>query len=430
MRDASDPVKAVYPPGRRAVASRLAGRPWAIAPARLDGLLGGIGALSMDAAPPAWLSDLTSRQSYTVTEAGIAVVPVLGPLVARGDWLTALLGATEYAAVAGALAEAADDPAVRGVLLEVDSPGGEVGGLFDLVETLRSIRAQSGKPLWAVASEGALSAAYAIASAADRILVTRTAEVGSVGVVAVHVDVSAADAMAGLAWTLIHGGARKTDGNPHAPLSPQAAADIQADVDSLYTELVAMVARNRGMSPDSVRASEAGIFRGASAVETGFADGIGTVAEALAGLASLGARPIRPHRPTASLQAKGAALMTTPVPDAEEPDGCELIAAATAAVSATPLRSAVDEAAVAARLRAEFAEIATVAAQAGRLGIDIDAADAMRKGLRPDALRQSILDQLAARSEAADIVAAAPPPAATGDSPIVRRARERAAASR
>jgi hypothetical protein len=86
-----------------------------------------------------------------------------------------------------------------------------------------------------------------------------------------------------------------------------------------------------------------------------------------------------------------------------------------------------DAHAIADRLRAEFSEIATVAAQAARLGIQIDTADAMRRGLKPDALRQTILEKLAVRSEAADVVAIAPQPAATGDSPIIKRARERAA---
>jgi hypothetical protein len=89
-----------------------------------------------------------------------------------------------------------------------------------------------------------------------------------------------------------------------------------------------------------------------------------------------------------------------------------------------------DAHAIADRLRAEFSEIATVAAQAARLGIEIDAADAMRRGLKPDALRQTILDRLAVRSEAADVVAIAPQPAPPGESPIVKRARERAAAGR
>ena len=82
------------------------------------------------------------------------------------------------------------------------------------------------------------------------------------------------------------------------------------------------------------------------------------------------------------------------------------------------------------RLRAEYAEIATLAAQAARLGVTVDAADAMKKGISADALRRTVLDALAARSEAATIIAAAPAPSpAAGESAIVRRAKERAAAT-
>ena len=436
------------------VASRLTGRPWAIAPVRLEGLLGGVATLTAGGDLPPWLQEMSRRQDYTVTESGIAVIPIVGPIVTRGDWLTTLLGATEYGAIADALTAATGDPAVRGIVLEVDSPGGEVGGLFDLVETIGSIKEQTGKPLWAVASEAALSAAYAIASAADRLYLTRTGEVGSVGVVAVHIDESGADAIAGLKWTLIHAGARKTDGNLHEPLSPRATADIQADVDTLYDELVAIVAANRGLSADAVRSTEAAIYRGERAVKAGLADRVGTVAQAIADLeAVLATQRIRagppanrsvvrqsspPARtfvmtnpdpliddinvaPLKHMTGKADAISELPESETEAPPG--------KASADRPSPAPVPDAhAIADRLRGEFSEIATVAAQAARLGFDIDAADAMRRGLKPDALRRTILDKLAARSEAADVVAIAPPPAATGDSPIVRRARERAAA--
>ena len=419
-------------------ATRLAGRPWAIAPGRMEGLLGSTLTLTSGAELPSWLQEATRRQGYNVTESGIAIVPVLGPLVARGDWLTALLGASTYGAVAEMVAAAAEDPAVRGILLEMDSPGGEVGGLFDLVDTIGVIKTRSGKPLWAVASEAALSAAYAIASAADRLYVTRTGEVGSIGVVAVHLDGSGADAMAGLKWTLIGAGARKTDGNPHEPLSPRATADIQTDVDHLYDDLVALVARNRKRGADAVRAGEAAIWRDERAIAAGFADGIGTVAQVAGELsASLEPKRLRRAAPSPARQPpKGASLMTEVATDTTTPDAQSPVVpstpisdpAATAAVPPSGTRPAGgDEATISERLRAEYAEIATIAAQAGRLGIAMDAADAMRRGLRPDALRQSVLDQLAVRAEAADVVAAAAPPATAGDSPIVRRARERAA---
>lgn len=139
-------------------AARLAGRPLALAPRALDAMLAAAG-LSLSPTMPA-------APRHLVTEAGIAIVPVVGPLVSRGDWLSELFGAASYGDVGDAIAAAFADPAARAVLLEVDSPGGEVGGLFDLVEHVRALRQDAGKPLWAVASEAALSAGYAIASAA------------------------------------------------------------------------------------------------------------------------------------------------------------------------------------------------------------------------------------------------------------------------
>ncbi len=400
----------------------------------------------------------------SITDAGIAVIPILGPLVSRGDWMTGLLGALEYGEIGATIESAAQDPSVRGILLEVDSPGGEVGGLFDLVERIRALKESSDKPLWAVASESALSAAYAIASVADRFYVTRTGEVGSVGVIAVHIDESGADAMAGLKWTLIRAGERKTDGNPHEPLTPRAHADVQADVDRLYRQLVDLVAANRGAAPESVRATEAGIYRGARAVDTGLADGIGTVDQMIAELAAvvepkqIRAGPRSATRNLSTQPLKRTSAMTDPdietcdLPVEEDEDSREAetpneqpvqppVAASTPEPSSTavvdaspsgagedacPPGSAESASAIGERLRAEYGEIAAIAAQAARLGVGIDAADAMRRGLKPDALRRSVLDSLATRSEAADVVAASTAPVASGESPIVKRARERA----
>ena len=156
------------------------------------------------------------------------------------------------------------DPLVRGIILDVDSPGGEVGGLFDLVARIGALKASAGKPLWAVANEDALSAAYAIASAADRIYVTQTGEVGSIGVVAAHVDESGADAQAGFAWSFVFAGQQKVDGNAHEPLSQRARDTIQADVDRLYGEFCTLVAANRDLTVEAVRGTQAATYRGES----------------------------------------------------------------------------------------------------------------------------------------------------------------------
>ena len=308
--------------------------------------------------------------------------------------------------------------------------------------------ARSTKPLWAVANENALSAAYAIASAADRLYVTRTGEIGSIGVVAVHVDETGADAKAGLAWTFVFAGERKVDGNTHQPLSERASATIQADVDQLYGEFCALVAANRKLDAAVVRGTDAAIYRGELAVRAGLADRVGTLDLAIAEMVTELDRTASTTRTTVNPTPKRSPSMATNEteviqPDADQPtagvadrSACGSFRPRTGSRTAAdcrarrlpPIRAA--ESRTADRLRAEFADIATIAAQAARLGVTVDAADAMRKGISADALRRSVLDALATRAEATSIVAAAPSTPTAGDSPIVRRAKERAAVGR
>lgn len=392
------------------LAARLYGTPLLVARAKLDVILGALGprlagqAISFD-------GDAAPSAEIAVTPDGIAIVPVIGTLVARSGYLGAASGLTAYSDIADAIEAAATDPGIRAILLDVDSSGGEVGGLFDLIDHIQAIRAQCGKPMWAVADEAALSAAYAIACTADRLYVTQTGEVGSIGVVAVHRDESGADAQAGLAWTFVHAGACKVDGNPHQPLSDSARAALQADVDALYGKFVGLVARCRRLSPDAVSATEAAVYRGDQAVAAGLADKVGTLRVALADLGAVLARPTI-SRPIA---ARKEAPMS-------EPQG------ETPVIAAVP-QPQVPTADLEQRLRAEYSEISAISAQAARLGVTIDPAEAMAKGIRPEALRRTVLDQLAERSDATDVVAAVPAaaaPKAETESPIVRRAREAA----
>jgi signal peptide peptidase SppA len=396
---------------------RLTSRKLAIAPRALETLLA---ASRVTLAPPG--ESATRGRGYAVTDAGIAVVPVLGPLVARGDWLTELFGASVYGEIGDAVEAALADPSVRGVVMEIDSPGGEVAGMFDLADRLGALRQSAGKPLWAVASESATSAAYAIASAAERIYVPRTGEVGSIGIVAAHVDQSGSDAKAGLAWTFIHAGARKLDGNPHEPLSDPARAAIQADVDALYGELVGLVARNRNLTPEAVRATEAAIYRGRAGVALGLADRIGTVETALAEMTTALAAPMSRRSATQTRRVTmNHAVEPDDAPTAEPQDEPPQETREDASPEPAPPDAAA---------RADAAEIAEVAAQAARLGVIVDAADAIRRGVAAHALRRSVLDTLAARAEASAVIAAAPKPGSADESPIVRRARERAIAAR
>ena len=203
-------------------------------------------------------------------------------------------------------------------------------------------------------------------------------------------------------------------------------------MDALYERFVALVARRRNLPPEAVRATEAGVFRGDLAVKAGLADAVGTLRQAVAQLAGSLSKPSVRSRPSPRKEAS----MSDPQPPNSQPHAEAAVPeASTPAPAPQPpllssdIRSLSSD--VEQRLRAEYAELAAVAAQAGRLGVRIDAAEAMAKGIRPDALRRSVLEELAARSEAADLVAAAPPPGTkpTAESPIVKRAREAASRS-
>jgi hypothetical protein len=233
----------------------------------------------------------------------------------------------------------------------------------------------------------------------------------------------------GYASNAIESWAGNVVGNPHEPLSDPARAAIQADVDALYGDLVGLVARNRNLTPEAVRGTEAAIYRGCAGVALGLADRIGTVETALAEL-----KATRGHMTTtlAATMSRRSATQTRRVTmnHAVEPDDAPTAEPQDeppqeTREAASPESAPQDDAA-----RTAAAEIAEVAAQAARLGVTVDAADAIRRGVAAHALRRSVLDTLAARAEASAVIAAAPKPGSSDESPIVRRARERAVAAR
>jgi signal peptide peptidase SppA len=195
---------------------------------------------------------------YYRTSSGVAIIPVLGTLVQRAGGMDALSGMTGYNRIGAIMQAALADPQVGAVLFEIDSPGGEANGAFDLAAKIRA--ATTKKPIWAVANEQAFSAGYLLASAAERVSAPESAMVGSVGVVALHVDQSGKDAKQGLVYTPIYAGAHKVDFSSHAPLSAEALKMAQEEVNHMYDLFVSAVSTGRGLSEQAVRDTEAGIF--------------------------------------------------------------------------------------------------------------------------------------------------------------------------
>jgi signal peptide peptidase SppA len=152
------------------------------------------------------------------------------------------------------------DGDVRGIALDIDSPGGEATGAFDLWKRVADARGV--KPIWAIVHGTAASAAYGLASAADRVVAPEVSDVGSIGVVSLHTDLSGALAQGGVKVTILHAGARKVDGNPFQALPPEVAQRFQTQLDHLHGRFVQIVAANRGTTQKAVRDTEAETFLG------------------------------------------------------------------------------------------------------------------------------------------------------------------------
>ena len=383
------------------------------------------------ARPSLFGDDLAQRhqrngnQPFAIID-GIAVIEIAGTLVHRGAWIGQSSGLTSYEGIAAQLQAALTDPAVRGIALDIDSFGGEVAGAFDLADRIRAARAQ--KPVHAFVAEHALSAGYVMASQADRIILPRTGAVGSIGVVALHTDMSGALDQKGIAVTLIHAGAHKIDANPYQPLPEAVHEQMQRELEVVRFLFAETVAAGRGdrLTHASALATEAAVFRGTEAIAAGLAD---ELADPVTAFRAFEAAP----RGTTSPSRKGPLMTTTP---SDTPNPAPVATAPTplpaASVAPTtpepPANAAASDTATMTgdAVRAEAAEVAQVCAQAARLGVTIDAADAVTKGLKPEALRARVLADLAARSDAAAIIATAPAAAAAKDSPIIAAAKKAA----
>ena len=284
------------------LASRIIGTPLLIARPKLDVILSVLGSRiglpDRDMAFPI----PEPKQARAFAQSGIAVIPVFGTLVKRSLGLDAASGLMAYDELESRLETALADPQVAGILLDLDSPGGEAGGVFELAERIRA--ASRIKPIWAHANDAAYSAAYAIAAACQRLTLSQTAGVGSVGVIALHVDQAVKDAKDGLHYTAVFAGGHKNDLSPHEPLSPQAAGTLQSEVDRLYGIFTTQVAQMRQLDVDAVRATEAAVYFGENAVTAGLADAVMPFDQVLAEFAEA----LAAQRSQTTPQARSSAL--------------------------------------------------------------------------------------------------------------------------
>lgn len=216
--------------------------------------------------------DAPSKKKHDLS-GSVAVVRVDGPLAQRASWFEG------YDAIRSRFEGALADTAADKVLLRINSPGGDIAGLFAAVEAMRAAKRRAGKPVEAVADEQASSAAYALATVADRIWVPRSGAVGSIGVLSLLTDLTGMQDAG--KRVLLRSGKRKAETHPYAGLTEEALARRQARIDELARQFAELVAQARGGDAAKWLALEGEELLGEAAVRAGLADAVGTFDEVL-----------------------------------------------------------------------------------------------------------------------------------------------------
>ena len=213
------------------------------------------------------LAEDTRRQ--TIAQTGIQVVDVHGVLVSRGSHMDPCEQMTSYEGLRRELRQAIADPLVEHVVLDIDSPGGAAVGAFELAADIRAMAQQ--KPITGVVNFMAYSGGYLIASACSDIVVSQTSGVGSIGVIASHLDRSQMNEKMGVKVTTVYRGAHKNDLTPHEPISEQSLKVLDEIVDESYRLFTTSVADYLGISVQQVIDTQAGLYRGQAAINAGLA---------------------------------------------------------------------------------------------------------------------------------------------------------------
>jgi ClpP class serine protease len=249
---------------------------WAILPGMLETILAI--AMAENESPQAVAEQLGRplQNTRTVTNRdGVAILPVSGPIFRYGNLLTEISGATSVEVLATDFRAALDNPDIRGIVLEIDSPGGQINGISEFADQV----AAAGKPTVAYISDLGASAGYWIASAADQVIIRDTAAAGSVGVVATLRRDKKDDRIQIV-----------SSQSPRKRVDPETAdgrAVLQAVVDDIAAVFIDRVASYRDVSAEHVleHFGQGGLLVGQNAVRAGLADGLGSLESIIAGLA-------------------------------------------------------------------------------------------------------------------------------------------------
>jgi len=268
---------------------KILGTPWVIHPDSLNNILSimdrKLAGETIDTSEFAFgpqPSELLTTESGPASPVG--VLNITGPIFPKANMMTQMSGATSIEKLQSDFRQMLNDDTIQSIVLNIDSPGGMSDLIMEMGDEIYSARGQ--KPIVAVANTTACSAAYWLGSQAEKLFVTPSGQVGSVGVYTVHQDKSAQQEKEGVSTTMISAGKYKVEGSPFGPLSDDAKEHMQERVDETYSEFVSAVARGRGTTDDIVKEAYGSgrTYHAKTALAMNMVDGIQTLDSVVGGM--------------------------------------------------------------------------------------------------------------------------------------------------
>ena len=211
----------------------------------------------------------------------VAVVPVVGTIASADNSVPGTQPPVTPEGLADALRQAEEDPAVRAVVLEVNSPGGGTTASDEMHQSILDFRESSGKPVVVSMQDTAASGGYYISTAADRIVANETTLTGSLGVIFQLNNFTELAEKYGYQREIIKSGEFKDIANSFRELSPEDREILQSIVNESYDEFVSVIVEGRNLPEERVREIADGrVYSGLQAREIGLVDSFGGVDEA------------------------------------------------------------------------------------------------------------------------------------------------------
>jgi signal peptide peptidase SppA len=272
---------------RQLILGSLASQYWALEPTYLRAMASAVANWAAgNALSPEVRADIEAAQAARAARkqansnvgGGIAVLPLYGVISQRASMMDDICGegGTSTERFTQSFRDAMADDSVGGIIIDIDSPGGSVFGVADLYDEI--MQARGVKPVYGFVNSLCASAAFWIGSACSQLIAKQGSMTGSLGVYTGHENISEAMKMAGVSFEFISAGKYKVEGNPYGPLSDEARAFTQSQIDAYYNSFSGAVAKGRG-APIAKARDEMGQGRcllPADAIDAGMIDAVDT----------------------------------------------------------------------------------------------------------------------------------------------------------